>query len=287
MPLRNRTVIGTLATFVLCMGYAWLMHSSPVEARQQPQGGFIPGKAPVTFDPVQLAHGKTIFEASCQGCHGRDLRGGDMGGPNLLRSQVALSDVDGELIVPIIQGSRKAMGMPNIGLNTEDAKAVAAYVRSVIATIGQAGRPPSETAALNVVVGNASEGKVYFDAKCRSCHSTDGDLQGIASKIKDPKLLQNTWVSGWERGGTMGNQRSVPTVSVMLPSGEKVEGQLFEIDDFIVTVRLGDGSLRTIVRKGQTPDVVVHNPLKAHEEMLPIYTDQDIHNVTAYLVTLK
>ncbi len=38
-----------------------------------------------------------------------------MGGPNLLRSQVALSDQDGELIVPIIQGSRQSMGMPAIG----------------------------------------------------------------------------------------------------------------------------------------------------------------------------
>ena len=287
MLVRNRLVCTTLAALVLGGIYGWLAQWSPVKAGQQPQGGFIPGKAQASFDPVQVAHGKVLFDASCQGCHGRDLRGGDIGGPNLLRSQVALRDVDGELIVPIIQGSRQAMGMPNIGLNTEDAKAVAAYVRSVIATIGQQGKPSGETEALNVVVGNASDGKVYFDAKCKGCHSADGDLQGIASRTNDPKLLQNTWVSGWARGGVKASQKTVPTVAITWPSGEKLEGQLIQIDDFLVTVRLSDGSVRTISRNGRTPDVLVHDPLKAHEDMLPAYTDKDIHDVTAYLVTLK
>ena len=203
----------------------WLLtHPPPVKAEQQPQGGFIPGRAQAQFDPAQVARGKALFDGSCQGCHGRDLRGGDIGGPNLLRSQVALRDVDGELIVPIIQGSRQAMGMPNIGLNTEDAKAVAAYVRSVIATIGQQGKPPGEAKALNVVVGNAGDGKVYFDAMCKSCHSAEGDLQGIASRIHDPKLLQTAWVSGRVRGGVTAGQRVVPTAAVTWQSGEKIEG---------------------------------------------------------------
>ena len=83
-----------------------------------------------------MARGKTLYGINCQGCHGQDLRGGDLGGPNLLRSQVALSDQDGELIVPIIQGARQSMGMPKIELSLDDSKTVAAYVRSVIATIG-------------------------------------------------------------------------------------------------------------------------------------------------------
>src|SRR2546425_11243607 len=75
-------------------------------------GGFVPGQQRPPGDPVRIARGKTLYGISCTGCHGADLRGGDLGGPNLLRSQVALSDKDGELIVPIIQGGRKDTGMP-------------------------------------------------------------------------------------------------------------------------------------------------------------------------------
>ena len=135
-------------------------------------GGFVPGQQRPPGDPAQIARGKTLYGINCRGCHGADLRGGDMGGPNLLRSPVALSDRDGELIVPIIQGSRKDMGMPAIGLSPEDAKAVAAYVRSVMETIGRQGMPPSVgQEAPSILVGDASEGQAYFAAKCGGCHS--------------------------------------------------------------------------------------------------------------------
>src|SRR3954463_13005122 len=106
-------------------------------------GGFVPGQQRRPEDPAQVERGKTVYGISCTGCHGADLRGGDMGGPNLLRSQVALSDLGGELMVPIIHGSRQNMGMPAIGLNDADANAVAAYVRSVIESIQGQGAPPS------------------------------------------------------------------------------------------------------------------------------------------------
>src|SRR5438477_717420 len=98
-------------------------------------GGFVPGQQRPPGDPVQIARGKTLYGIACTSCHGADLRGGDLGGPNLLRSQVALSDQNGELIVPIIQGSRQSAGMPAIPMSPEDAKATAAYVRSVMETI--------------------------------------------------------------------------------------------------------------------------------------------------------
>jgi cytochrome c oxidase cbb3-type subunit III len=218
-----------------------------------------------------------------------------MGGPNLLRSQVALSDLDGELIVPIIQGSRQSMGMPAIGISPADAKAVAAYVRSVIAMIGVQGKPPSsEQETLNILVGNASEGKAYFNVKCSGCHSPTGDLQGIGTKVSDPKALQTMWVSGGERSpfhpaplppGTPDPR--APTVTVALPSGERVEGQLVHIDDFLVTVQTPDGAAHSYRREGDVPTLTLHDPLKAHRDLLSEYTDKDIHDVTAYLVTLK
>jgi cytochrome c oxidase cbb3-type subunit 3 len=75
-------------------------------------------------------------------------------------------------------------------------------------------------------------------------------------------------------------------VTVNLP-GEKVEGRLVRIDDFYVTVGLPDGMLRTIRRIGDNPKVEVKDPMKGHRDLLPTYTDKDMHNVTAYLVTVK
>jgi cytochrome c oxidase cbb3-type subunit 3 len=108
-------------------------------------------------------------------------------------------------------------------------------------------------------------------------------------------MLQNTWVSGGgggRRGGRGGagaagasNARTVTAV-VTLP-GETVEGRLLRIDDFLVTVALADGTIRTIARNGNTPKVEVRDPMKGHHDLLSVITDKDMHDVTAYLVTLK
>jgi cytochrome c oxidase cbb3-type subunit 3 len=66
-----------------------------------------------------------------------------------------------------------------------------------------------------------------------------------------------------------------------------VEGSLVRIDDFLVTVELADGTQRTFRRNGDVPKVAIQDPLKFHRDMLSQYTDKDIHDVTAYLVTLK
>jgi cytochrome c oxidase cbb3-type subunit 3 len=211
-----------------------------------------------------------------------------------LRSQLALSDHDGENILPVIKGSRQSAGMPAIPMSDADGQAVSAYIRSVLETIGRQGTPPSAgQAAPSILVGNAAEGQAYFATKCAGCHSVTGDLQGIATRIADPKVLQNLWVSGGGRGGRgawaqapgAANART-PTVVVTLPN-ERVEGRLVRIDDFLVTVELADGTTRTIRRVGETPKVEVHDPMQGHKDLLRVYSDKDIHDVTTYLVTLK
>ena len=77
------------------------------------------------------------------------------------------------------------------------------------------------------------------------------------------------------------------TVTVTLASGQKISGRLGRIDDFIVSLVDSDGAIRTFRREGEKPTVEIHDPLMQHRELLPVYTDKDIHNVTAYLVTLK
>jgi len=291
-----RVRLGT-TLFVLTFGVAVLTAQGPPAAQGgRRSGGFVPGQQRPPGDPAQIARGKTLYGISCTGCHGADLRGGDIGGPNLLRSQVALSDRNGEAIIPIIQGSRKDSGMPAIDMSLADAAAVATYVRSVMETIGRQGMPPSVgQAAPSILVGNAGEGQAYFKAKCASCHSPTGDLQGIATRIADPKMLQNTWVAGGGgrggrggRGGAAGESSArTVTVTVTLASGERTDGRLVRIDDFLVTVAQADGTLRSFRRDGDAPKVEVRDPMQAHRDLLAVYTDKDMHDVTAYLVTLK
>jgi cytochrome c oxidase cbb3-type subunit 3 len=215
-----------------------------------------------------------------------------LGGPNLLRSQVALSDLNGELIIPIIHGSREKQGMPAIGLNDADAAAVAAYVRSVIETIQVQGAPPTAKEPPSILVGNAAEGKAYFAVKCAGCHSVTGDLRNLAARITDAKKLQDAWLAGgteedFEGGAGANSSRRTVTATVTLPSGETVQGRLDRVDDFLITLTLADGSQRTFRRDGDTPAVAINDPLKAHRDLIPQYTDKDIHDVTAYLANLK
>jgi cytochrome c oxidase cbb3-type subunit 3 len=183
--------------------------------------------------------------------------------------------------------------MPAIPMSPEDGKAVAAYIRSVLETIGRQGMPPSVgLAPPSVLVGKVSAGQEYFAAKCSSCHSSTGDLKGIATRIPDPKALQNAWVAGGERarrGPAAPDSPSARTATVVvtLPSGESFDGRLVRVDDFFVSMKLADGTVRTFRRDGEVPKVEVHDPMKAHRDLLATYTDKDLHDVTAYLVTLK
>jgi cytochrome c oxidase cbb3-type subunit 3 len=266
-----------------------LLLALPLAAQRGP-GGFIPGEQRKSGDPAAIERGKTIYGIQCTGCHGADLRGGDMGGPNLLRSQSLLSDVDGEKITPILQGSRQDAGMPAFKFSPEEMKSVAAYLRSVALTIGRQGMPPTAVAPANILVGDAKAGQQYFDAKCAGCHSATGDLKGIAARISDARMLQNTWVAGGgggRRRGPAAESNAPPvTATISLPSGA-ITGRLLRIDDFEVSIVLEDGTVRSVRRSGAVPKVEVHDPMQAHRELLPVYTDQDIHNITSYLATLK
>ena len=124
-----------------------------------------------------------------------------------------------------------------------------------------------------MLVGNASEGKAYFAAKCSGCHSATGDLSKIAERISDPKRLQNTWLAGGVRGedgesAEPGSNARTVMATITLPSGESIEGKLVRIDDFLVTLQVADGTERTFRRSGEVPKVVIRDPLKAHRDLL-------------------
>ncbi len=269
---------------------------APPPAGAPPQGGrgrgTFPAQQRAPGDPAQIARGNQLFQINCRACHGADLRGGDQGGPNLLRSQVVLNDENGESIMPVVQNGKQTPGlppMPPLPLPPDDIKAIAAYIRSVLATARGQGSPPAgPPVELNIVVGDAKAGEAYFAKNCSSCHSASGDLQGIATRAGDPMALQNMWVGGGGFGGRGGRGGPTPvTVAVTMPSGEKAEGRLVRIDDFIVVLAEADGMTRSFRRDGDVPKVEIKDPREPHRKLLPTYTDKDIHDVTAYLVTLK
>jgi cytochrome c oxidase cbb3-type subunit III len=234
-------------------------------------------------DPAAIERGRVLYGVNCQFCHGADTRGGD-GGPSLLRSSIVLADDHGELMAPIVRSGRP--GMPKFTLTDQQIADIAAYLH----TFRAAGYDESRVKPPSIVVGDAKAGEAFFTAKCASCHSTTGDLRGLAAKIPDPRLLQQTWLmpgTGAGRGGPPPVQVKPTTVTVTLPSGEKIDGRLDRIDDFMVALTTADGSRRTFRTEGDTPNVEIHDPLEPHRDLLQTYRDPDIHNVTAFLVTLK
>lgn len=245
--------------------------------------------------PEQLERGRAQYAALCSACHGADARGGQLGGPNLLRSQLVLDDKDGELIVPVVQNGRPGPPpMPPLPVAVEPIKAIGAWLHALQAQgTNQGGPPPGPLPELNILVGDAQAGQAFFAAQCASCHSPAGDLQGIATRVASPMALQNLWVSGGvarprgaRRAGPPPASKPV-TATVTLASGETLAGRLARLDDFLVTLILDDGTPRTIRRAGKSPRIDVQDPLATHRALLGVLTNANVHDVTAYLVTLK
>jgi len=252
-------------------------------------------------DPAVVARGRAIYDTDCRSCHGADLRGGEQGGSNLLRATPVLNDREGESIQQVLQATHKGR-LSSPGLSADDMKALAAFIHSILALApGQGAPPPGPPRELKVLVGDAAAGERYFAARCASCHSVTGDLKGIGTRDLGPVALQNLWVAGGRgAGGGRGGRgagaaaapaplttRREPRVVVTLPTGQKYEGRLERIDDFIVTLTQADGTPRSFRRNGDVPKVDVSDPLDAHRNLLPVYTDKDIWDVTAYLAGVK
>ena len=277
-----------------------LMASVTVNAQQPPAGppsptassgqargriggtgiGAYPAREP--GDPIAIERGRSIYSTNCAFCHGADTRGG-ASGPSLLRSAIVLDDKSGELIGPVVQAGRPDRGMPKFPLSNDQLADLAAFLHSfaVNGYDSSRQRPPT------IVVGNAAAGEAAFKTKCASCHSATGDLQGLATRVPDPRTLQQSWLMpGSTAGGGPTRRARPPTVTVTLPSGQTFEGELERVDDFFVALRTADGSRRTF-RTTDGTKVDVKDPLVAHRELLSTYSDAEIHNVTAFLVTLK
>jgi len=243
-------------------------------------------------DPATVDRGGKLYVTYCGGCHGAGARGG-AGAPDLVRSVLVLDDEKGILIAPILRDGRPDAGMPKLNLAEPQIADLVAWLHVQTYAAGHRGT----YAFLDVVTGDPKKGEAYFNTTgtCKTCHSATGDLHGIGSRYQ-PFPLQSRWLQprGGRGGGGRGgagsgpaSTRSVVTVTVTLPSGQSISGALDRIDDFNVSLRDSAGEYHSYARDGASPKVEIHDPLKAHADLLGKYTDADIHNVTAYLVSLK
>lgn len=228
--------------------------------------------------PVQASEsGKLLFQQKCGFCHGTDGSGGE--GPDLLHSSLVLHDEDGNLIGPVARSGLADQGMPAFQLSDAQTKDIAAFLHAEIkadATIFYTDSTSNYSLKL-LLVGNADAGRAYFEGpgKCNQCHSPTGDLAHVASRYKPIDLQTRI---AYPAG-------TVPTITVTLGDGTRIKGKQVRVDPFFVSLCDSDGWTHTWPRN----DVVleIQDPLSAHRAMLRTYTDEQIHNLFAYLETLK
>ena len=240
-------------------------------------------------DPAAFQRGAKVFATFCAGCHGIAGKGGP-GAPDLIRSVLVLDDEKGILIAPVIRDGRPDKGMPKLPLTEPQIADIVAWLHVRTYAAGHRGTYTYG----NVVTGDPQKGAAYFNGagQCSTCHSPTGDLAGISKKY-DPFSLQSRWLQprGNPGRGAASSARSssaAPTVQVTLPTGQSFSGTLDRIDDFTVSLRDSSGQFHSFARDTPNPPKVeVHDPLQAHTDLLRHYSDADIHNITAYLVTLK
>ena len=245
-------------------------------------------------DPAAEARGRTLYIAECVTCHGSKARGSrddapeSSRGPDLVRSLVVLHDRYGTTLSPFLaKGHPMQSGKLSASLSPAQTQDLSHFLHAMV---NETLRGGPYTQPVNILTGDANAGKAFFNGagRCASCHSATGDLAHVAGKY-DPVALQQKLVFprtlGFGRGGRTAVSKPV-MLTVTPPSGAPVTGTLVHLDDFNVALRDQSGNY---VSWKRTPDLKVEkkDPYDAHVELLKLYTDNDIHDVLAYLETMK
>jgi cytochrome c oxidase cbb3-type subunit 3 len=247
-------------------------------------------------DPKAVEIATPLYTEDCAACHGRDARGTPRG-PNLVRSLLVLSDRYGNKIGPYLRTQHPKLPSGKI-LEPTDTQ-VLLFAHYLRARLNDTLRGSPLFKPGDILVGDAKAGAAYFNGEgnCTQCHSPTRDLAGIASRITDPVNVQQRFLFpantfGGRRGGGAGpaaaGGRPAPVVRVTVTpqGGQAVTGELVQMDDFNVTLRDAAGQPRTF-RRSPGVTVVKDDPFAAHVALLERITDTQIHDVVAYLWTLK
>jgi cytochrome c oxidase cbb3-type subunit III len=249
---------------------------TPIPAPARSEGTQSGTVVPKSYPPALIQSGSSLFRQNCSFCHGRDAAGGESG-PDLTRSKLVSEDVDGDKIGDVVLNGRADKGMPHFGFSDQQIASLAAFIHAQqnAALTKKGGRRGVDVSDLQT--GNADSGKQYFNGTggCASCHSPTGDLAGIASRYKGLELEEHMLYP----------KHAKSRVAVTLVSGQTITGALEYLDEFTVGLIDSAGSYRS----WRTGDVQykVDAPVNAHVELFSKYTDADIHNLMAYLQTLR
>jgi cytochrome c oxidase cbb3-type subunit III len=227
-------------------------------------------------DKAAAARGAPLFQQDCAFCHGPQARGAE--GPNLITSDVVLGDDHGEHLVPFLKKGRPDKGMPSFaGMADDQLRDIAEFLHLQVEDVANRGTYH----VLNILVGDPARGQAYVSANCMSCH-TPQSFDHIASKFRSPDQLQRSWV--WP-ARPPDNSLAI-TATVKTTDGNVISGRVTQVSDFRITLVDNSGQSHVIDR-GPGVDVEMKDPLAPHQALLMTLKDDDMHNVTAYLETLK
>jgi cytochrome c oxidase cbb3-type subunit 3 len=239
--------------------------------------------------------GETLFQSTCGFCHGRDATGG-AAGPDLTDSDLVAQDRGGNKIGPVIRNGRPDRGMPAFPLSNRDLKAVVDYIHARKTSVDKnPGRRRKVTVA-DLSTGSADAGRQYFNGAggCTACHSPSGDLAGVGVRYRGLALMQRFLYPTSGNAAVPPGEKPKPnpvTVTVTLPAANATAGQPLEVtgtlvfrDEFTIALRDADGWFRSWPQSAVT--VAIKDPLQAHADQLGKYTDDDVHNLFAFLQTL-
>ncbi len=224
----------------------------------------------------KTAAGSKEFISACGFCHGNDATGNRA--PDLIRSPLVNRDENGNLIAPLIKEGRPDKGMPAFpSLSADQVSEIVAFLHARVAESLNSAHVPDDYPLEKLLTGNAAQGKAYFEGAggCKNCHSVKTDLAHIARKYS-PIDLESRFL--YPHGPK-------PIVTVKLANGQQVEGRLMNIDEFDIAIRDKTGQYHSWSR--DRVQVSIHDPMQAHRDLLRQYSDADVHNLFAYLETLK
>lgn len=238
-------------------------------------------------DTAAADRGRTTYIAECITCHGPKARGKEDKGPDLVRSLTVLHDRYGSTLTPFLKaGHPLQSGRQSASLTQPQVSDLAHFLHQ---RVGDTLRSGPYSKVINVLTGDAKAGDAYFHGagKCATCHATNGDLASIATKY-DPPTLQQRFLfpqsGGFNRRGVA--RSKTVTVTVTPPNGPAMTGVLVSLDDFNVALRDDAGQYHAWKRTAGLK-VEKHDPYAAHIALLEEYSDKNIHDVVAYLETLK
>ena len=260
-------------------------------------------------DAAASAAGKALWTTHCITCHGTNARGTETG-PNLIRTET----VNYDRATPERPGTGLVLGpFLKKGHQTQSGKLSASFTDDEIMQLAQflservnetmRGSPTYIVLNENVLTGDPKAGEAFFKGAggCTKCHNDkERNLAGIGARITNAQQLQARVLYPGPAGGGRGRGRGAapapvapatpnplaPVTTIAMPGQSPMNVTVVEEDAFMITFVDPSGAMRT-VRKGPNVKITVTNPMQWHIDFADRLEDKQMHDLTAYLWSLK